>query len=1059
MEVHTMHHRWRKVILLVLCLVLVTSLSLVACRDRNGDKEYSVFVKSLGGMGLSDVAVTVAYPDATISGKTDANGKYSFKAPAGEYGVTVGELPIGYTLVDNGGYKTSADKFELFIYASSAVIKDSIPDDKVYKEGDVIYDFSITDKTGGSDATYTLSEVLAEKKMVLLNFWNTNCSPCMSEMPEMELAYRQFKEDAEVFGINVPLMGSQRIPDIRNTRNREYTDADGNKFSLTFPLAIDDNEMPKHFGLTAIPVSVVVDRYGVIARIHSGSMDKSQFTELFDKYTSDNYVQDGTHGNGDKPGGGETLEWTKCDVAQPDYNEIARTVNGSHFNGTWYPETEANAAEYSWPWILGETNGEKYICPSNHEVNLSYAIIYTEVTITKADIDNGGNVVLVFDLQWSTENLSDIFYVMINGKYVYEYSGVEQWGKWQECYAMVADEPGTYTLALVYMKDQQLSEGADTVRIKNVHLISISEIAVGSLDMPRDAARGWNGTNFTNYINVVKDDEGFYHKDSKTGPYIVAELMETTPFHKRLNTTWSISEYAVNNYFNYNEGRILSDEPGYDPSKDDTDAIALWCMAANNSELYGLTLVDDDLIALLNKFIKTQVSNFNDNMWLELCSYFDHYGTDKNDKGISTPDRNPIRGVLDKTALKMVDAYDGEFEDLDDIPDQYKNFVLLDRLIVPRGFKYVFTPKKDGVYRFRSQSKELADTMAWLYPYGCDVQLVSSDMQLEDPNYDYNFIMTYYLEAGKQYIVAVCFADMLGTGEFTFTTEYLGESYYSWQYASTRFYTAEDDEFEDGFVGVTNIMYVQPVAHTDEDGVIRYYNAKKDKNGNYIKDKAGNYIANLNDPIYVDFLTGARFFESGSLAASLEWYSKEQVCKTLSGIFSRLWGKPVGKDGWPATMPLRTIKGSQVGSSDWDSIRESLYLIYGDNCIVADEDVAIIQQLMKANTVGDVADILIANYLSLFNFTKWRPEGDYDIDEKYFVDYTDLVKDYYRKALDNKGRADRGYADAGSVHLTQELLEALNMFCKRIGTFAELDTDWIRLCAHYEYIGPYTDAE
>ena len=339
LEVNTMQ-RWRKVILLVLCLLLVTSLSLVACRDKGGDKEYSVFVKSLGGRGLSDIAVTVAFPDATISGKTDANGKYSFKAPAGVYGVTVGELPIGYTLVGDNDYKTSADKFELVIYASSAVIKDDIPSDKVYKEGDVIYDFSITDKSGNSNVVYTLSEVLAEKKMVLLNFWSTNCDPCMREMPEMELAYRQYKEDAEVFGINVPLMGQQRVSHIKETRKTVYKDADGNEYSLTFPLAIDDNEMPKHFALESIPVSVVVDRYGVIASIHMGSKDKAGFVELFKKYTSDDYVQDGGTGGPNRPGGNETLDWTKPTVGQPDYAEIARTINGANFNGTWYPETE-----------------------------------------------------------------------------------------------------------------------------------------------------------------------------------------------------------------------------------------------------------------------------------------------------------------------------------------------------------------------------------------------------------------------------------------------------------------------------------------------------------------------------------------------------------------------------------------------------------------------------------------------------------------------------------------------------------------------------------------------
>lgn len=1043
--------RIRKIILFLLCAVLATSLLLVACKDKTGDedssgeKQYSIYVRSLGGVGLPNVSVSVSLPKSTVSERTDSTGKITFKAEKGEYTVTVTNLPIGYTLAANNRYKTSADNLTLIIYATSAVIDQTIPTDKIYKVGDVAYDFSITDKTGSEDVTYTLSEVLEEKKMVLLNLWNVNCVPCMMEMPELELAYNDYKEDVEIFGVNVPTMGENTQRDVNSTRRATYTNGEGESYSLTFPLALDSNNMPFHFNVNAIPVSVVIDRYGVIALIHAGSMDKTGFASLFAKYVSDDYVQDNVFGGDDDGNEGEILERVKPNVSQPASATIQAAVNGANFNGTWYPETQTSDAEYSWPWLVGESGGYKYIYPANHEVNYSFATIYTDVTVSQADVDSGnGKVVLAFDLQWSCENLYDSFYVIVNNKLVYEYTGTEQWGHWQDCYALVADEAGKYTLCLMYVKDPQISAGEDTVRIKNVRMISTSDIAVDSLDMPRDAAKGWNGSNFTNYIRWEKDEQGFYHKDSADGPYILADLMSTTSFNNRLTTDWSIAEFAVYDFFNYNG--VDSDDPAYKPDKDDTDAISEWAEAANNSELYGLTVVNDDLIALLNRFIKTQVDNFNDNIWLEFCKYFDHYGTDPKDSGISTPDRNPIRGLLNITAIPTVEAHNGAFEDLNNIPDEFKNLVVFTRQIVPRGYKYLFVPDKDGAYRFRSQSSYLSDTMAWLHTFDGKL-LVDTDMQLENPDKEYNFVLTYYLKAGQEYVLTTCLSDVNSTGEYTFTVEYIDEYFYSWQYAARDFLTTKDETMSE----VVNLLNVQPVLH---EGV--YYNAKKDEQGNYIL-VDGKYVANTDDPIYVDFLTGARFFDNGSLESVFEYSKEEKVIDTISGVWSIMFHKIKPAGGWSRNTTLISIKGEALTAEDWEEFITQVFLIYGDIAYIDDDNY--IEMLVSCNNIGQVADVIRVNYLNLFDQRKIRYDDSFGIDASRYKDYTSLVYGFYQQAKEFQGTASRGYADKGCVIVTAELADALDMFCKRVGGFPELDTDWLRMCAHFEYIGPYVAGE
>ncbi len=55
-----------------------------------------------------------------------------------------------------------------------------------FRVGDVIYDFTVTDIDG---VTHTLSQILQEKKMVIINFFFINCVPCRSEMPYLQAAY------------------------------------------------------------------------------------------------------------------------------------------------------------------------------------------------------------------------------------------------------------------------------------------------------------------------------------------------------------------------------------------------------------------------------------------------------------------------------------------------------------------------------------------------------------------------------------------------------------------------------------------------------------------------------------------------------------------------------------------------------------------------------------------------------------------------------------------------------------------------------------------------------
>jgi len=155
------------------------------------------------------------------------------------------------------------------------IVDETIPTSKIYRLGDYMYDFTITDCNGNS---YTLSNVLETKKMVVLNFWASWCGPCQSEFPVMEQAYNTYKNEVEIFAISVDSYDTQEA--VRG-------------MGLDMPAFDGTNgrDVSSHFNISAIPVTVVIDRYGIVSYMHTGAMvTLSDWTTLFDMYIADDYT-------------------------------------------------------------------------------------------------------------------------------------------------------------------------------------------------------------------------------------------------------------------------------------------------------------------------------------------------------------------------------------------------------------------------------------------------------------------------------------------------------------------------------------------------------------------------------------------------------------------------------------------------------------------------------------------------------------------------------------------------------------------------------------------------
>lgn len=157
------------------------------------------------------------------------------------------------------------------------LINDAILSESNYKLGDYIGDYSVTDINGN---TYTFSQLLAEKKAIVLNFWFINCGPCQMEFPYLQNAYNQYADDVAVIAMNPE--------DAKEKNIQKYA----NDNALTLSLAKVEREWATAFGVKAYPTTIVIDCYGRVAFCHTGSIIKDGvFEKIFTFFTSDNYEQ------------------------------------------------------------------------------------------------------------------------------------------------------------------------------------------------------------------------------------------------------------------------------------------------------------------------------------------------------------------------------------------------------------------------------------------------------------------------------------------------------------------------------------------------------------------------------------------------------------------------------------------------------------------------------------------------------------------------------------------------------------------------------------------------
>lgn len=126
-------------------------------------------------------------------------------------------------------------------------------------------DFTLTDLHGKA---WALKELRGQ--VVLVNIWATWCSPCRSEMPDLDSIYRRFKKDGLIV---------LAITDENADKARQFV----GEFGLSYPVLLDsDKTVHRQYTIEGLPRSFVYDRDGKLVAQAIDMRTKKQFLDMLE---------------------------------------------------------------------------------------------------------------------------------------------------------------------------------------------------------------------------------------------------------------------------------------------------------------------------------------------------------------------------------------------------------------------------------------------------------------------------------------------------------------------------------------------------------------------------------------------------------------------------------------------------------------------------------------------------------------------------------------------------------------------------------------------------------
>ncbi len=1049
-------------IIAAISLVIIIPILLVVLLPGNGNSggpagigggnqktAYTVTVVTKGGMPMSGLPIYVyEYKGGSIGNvidyaTADENGKAVFSlSKSGSYAAKIDiSIPEGY---DVESFYPLVDK-NMEIKISSSLIPESDLTGVTYNLGDIMRDFTVTTTEG---TKFTLSEMLKTKKAVLINFWYDGCTWCETEFPLMVDAYEKFSDDLAIIALDP-------LDDMLTVRSFK------SEFGLTFDVAVDTVGLATAFGIEGYPTSVMIDRYGVISMIEEGAITSERaFDVVFGHFTADDYNQKLIVNYND------IVPKEKPDVQMPSAEDMSAAFDKGTIKDIDYIPYPSDASEdekeYSWPFLIGKIgegdNAEDVIYASNSGKESSFAQLVIEVPLKAGEA-------IAFDYYSSSELGADLLYVVVDGKDIYSISGESD--KWQTCYAYVAEEDATYEVGLVYTKDSSENVGDDTVYLKNLRVCTVDDVDSATYIYRFAATNPDRYGVYGDYVEIFfNEKDGYYHVDSADGPILLANLMGYTRFSSETTVYYMAVDYLAVAQGWYDDKQISESE--FKEYQTKYDKLIQYCNYATNGSVYGVSPVTEELMNLLIEIslVNGALEEEKDTRWLELCCYYDSYGTDEEladpIKGLATFSAYDV--VLSTTPLRT--DKDGKviFDN-----QNYPNSFIYDRVIMPRGLFAKFTPTQSGTYLISSYAPgettgSFLDCEAWIF---VDNALSDKEVWYTYTNLDRsnigntgdmsNVYMLAYLEAGRNYYINIAYSDVYQEGTIGYRVERLGgEGIYRFTLASPNFFTSLEDtaggltltisggielELKDGYWRekrydgrAGSILYAD---FTRPTGIFNQsietlielgaFNLSTDDNDEYIlallkSNQAYEFYLNL----YLKDLWGSEYDAK---------YEEYKVADVLDGIYHGTEdknGKPTVSEKDQYIIDLFEGIADDKNYNNNDNFLAFIKEYWGADSY---------EEYMETYQVEEVLDGI------------YHGEKDEDGNP---LDYTDEMKTYLSKVIkagynsELKETISANDERIGCVMVDERLAELLTVIMDKY-TFEGINYSWAKLCYYHQY--------
>jgi cytochrome c biogenesis protein CcmG/thiol:disulfide interchange protein DsbE len=129
--------------------------------------------------------------------------------------------------------------------------------------GKEVPSFDLPTLTGGK-----VSDASTAGKTVIINFWNTWCTPCRQELPELKKFYADHAVDTDLV-----MIGIVRDPQESTKAIRAYVAAEG----VNWTIALDPGDRAAlDFATRGQPETIAVSPQGVVAASNYGPMSTGQ---------------------------------------------------------------------------------------------------------------------------------------------------------------------------------------------------------------------------------------------------------------------------------------------------------------------------------------------------------------------------------------------------------------------------------------------------------------------------------------------------------------------------------------------------------------------------------------------------------------------------------------------------------------------------------------------------------------------------------------------------------------------------------------------------------------